>query len=110
MTWADHWAFARVRLGLSKEEFFSLTPRLFAMLCKQYAAVRRETHTLVALLRTDIINFSQIHPRERILLDDLLPPENDDRPSTLPRRLSAKRRQRIADGIRAMFAHCVEKN
>jgi hypothetical protein len=91
-----------MRMGLTKEEFFALTPRLFSELRKQYLAREREQHTMLALLRLDVINFSYRAPRDRITLDDLLPPEPVKRP-----RLTAKRQQQIADGVRRLFAHCV---
>jgi hypothetical protein len=93
-----------MRMGLSKEEFFSLTPRLFAELVRQYRRGQRETHTLLALLRLDVINFSYRAPRERITLDDLLPPDADEQPVKRPR-LTEKRRQYIAEGFRRFFAN-----
>jgi hypothetical protein len=93
-------------MGLSKEEFFGLTPRLFAALRKQFLAARREAHLMLSLLRMDVINFSAARPRERITLDDLLPPE-EDAPRPKRPRLTTKRRAAIADGIRNLFAHCV---
>ena len=69
---------------------------------------------MLSLLRMDVINFSAARPRERIKLEDLLPPE-EDAPAREPERrprLTGKRRAAIADDIRRLFAHCVvvEKN
>lgn len=109
-TWAEHYAFARIRMGLSKDEFFLLTPRLFADLRKQFLAARREVHTMLSILRMDVINFSAARPRERITLDDLLPPDPEARAPVMRRpRLTVKRRAAIADGIRNLFAHVVTK-
>lgn len=92
-------------MGLSKEEFFALTPRLFHELRKQYLREQRKQQAMLALLRVDIINFSYRAPRDRITLDDLLPPDDSDETPTPKRpRLTAKRRQLIADGFRALFA------
>jgi hypothetical protein len=97
-------------MGLSKDEFFALTPRLFAALRKQFIAARRESHIMLSLLRMDVINFSAARPRERITLDDLLPPEEDAAAPVAKRpRLTPKHRARIADSIRQMFAHRVEE-
>jgi hypothetical protein len=93
-----------MRMGLSKEEFFALTPRLFDELRKQYLKRERETHTMLSLLRLDVINFSYRAPKDRITLDDLLPPEVSE-PVKRPR-LTAKRRQAIADGFRRLFLNC----
>jgi hypothetical protein len=95
-----------MRMGLSKEEFFSLTPRLFTELARQYRRGQRETHTMLALLRLDVINFSYRAPKDRITLDDLLPADLDEMPVKRPR-LTQKRRQQIADGFRRLFANCV---
>jgi hypothetical protein len=96
-------------MGLSKDEFFALTPRLFAALRKQFLSERREAHIMLSLLRMDVINFAAARPRERITLEDLLPPEEDARATPVARRprLTPKRRSIIADGIRQLFAHCV---
>jgi hypothetical protein len=95
-------------MGLSKEEFFLLTPRLYAELRKQYLRGQREVHTMLALLRLDVINFSQRAPKELVRIDDILPPESEpEQPPAKRPRLTAKRRQQIADGIRRLFAHCV---
>lgn len=96
-----------MRMGLGKEEFFALTPRLFADLRKQFQKRERETHIMLSLVRMDLINFSAARPKERVTLDDLLPPEHDDQARVKRPRLTAKRRQRIADGFRAMFARCI---
>lgn len=98
-------------MGLSKEEFFTLTPRLFADLRRQYLRREREVHTMLALLRLDVINFSQRAPKERVRLEDLLPadPENEEATPVKRPRLTAKRRAVIADGIRRLFANCVIK-
>jgi hypothetical protein len=97
-------------MRLTKDEFFGVTPRLFTALRKQFMAERREAHIMLSLLRMDVINFSAIRPRERITLDDLLPPEETAAPPAQRPRLTARRRAAIADGIRRMFAHCaVEK-
>jgi hypothetical protein len=58
---------------------------------------------MVSLLRLDIINFSMRGPKERIKLSDVLPPEESAKPIPA-KRMTAKRRAMVADGIRAMFA------
>jgi hypothetical protein len=96
-----------MRMGLSKDEFFSLTPRLFRELRKQYLGHERESYTMLALLRLDVINFSYRAPKDRITLDDLLPPEIEPAEPVKRARMTAKRRAMIADGIRRLFANCV---
>lgn len=94
-----------MRMGLTKEEFFALTPRLFHELRAQYRKRERDVHTMVSLLRLDVINFSYRAPRERITLDDLLPPPEAEEPVKRPR-LTVKRRAAIAEGFRRLFANC----
>ena len=91
---------------MSAREFFSLTPRLLIELRKQWLNGRRETQTMLALLRKDIINFSMGHPKRPVTLEDLLPPE-PGRHQGAPRRMSPKRRQAVANRIRGVFGPLV---
>lgn len=105
----DLFTFARVRLRLSKREFYGLTPRLFFKLHAAYLDERREMHRLAALIRVDMINHSVRAPRKPIELEDLMPAPAGmptARPaarSGRPRRLNKKLRQEIADSVRRMF-------
>jgi hypothetical protein len=97
-------------MGLTKDEFFSLTPRLFSAFRKQFLTARREVHVMLSILRADIINFSAARPRERITLDDLLPPDPEDRaPAPRRPRLTSQRRAVIAEGIRHLFPSVIVK-
>ena len=98
--------FARIRLGMSKREFFSLMPQEFADFRKEWLAGRREAQTMLALLRTDIINFSMNRPKRLVRVEDLLPPEPGERRAA-PRRMSPKRRQAVANRIRSVFGPLV---
>lgn len=100
--WSEYWAFARIRLGLTKREFFGLTPRLFAALRKEWMAQRRETLTMASLIRMDLINYSFCHPEKRVELEDLLPGDGPGRAEDGPR-LTKKRRREIADAWRRFF-------
>jgi hypothetical protein len=63
---------------------------------------------MLSILRMDVINFSAARPRERITLDDLLPPDPEERAPVVRRpRLTARRRAAIAESIRSLFAHSV---
>jgi len=95
-----------VQLGLSKAQFFALTPRLFATLAEAWRRDRegkaREQRALLAILRADIINFSQRAPKRWIGARDLLPAEDlrGQGESSRPQKLTAKRRRQIAEQIR----------
>lgn len=66
----------------------------------------RELYVLVALLRTDLINFSFCHPKEPVKVSDLLPPEHGGAAlAAAPQRgrLTAKTRGEIANSFRRMM-------
>jgi hypothetical protein len=104
-SWKEYWVFARVRMGMSKREFFTLMPQEFVDFRKEWLAVRRETQTMLALLRTDVINFSMSPPKRRVRVEDLLPSEPGKQEPI--RRLSPKRRQAVANRIRSVFGPLV---
>jgi hypothetical protein len=60
-------------------------------------------HTLLALLRMDVINYSICHPEKPVRLEDLVPDSPKAQASAAPRRMTAKRRQAVADKIRMFF-------
>jgi hypothetical protein len=97
-SWAKYWAFARFRLGLTEDAFFALTPALFAELNRQWEAERREELTLVAMLRTDLINFSMRAPKRAITVADLLPSDTPTKKTVKVKR--HRNRSQVADGLR----------
>jgi len=102
--WLDLWAFARVRMGLKKDEFFALTPRGFFKMHDAWVDGQREMHRMVALLRVDMINHSLYRPSKPLELADLMPAASARR-ATIPRRrrLTKKLRAEIADRMRQVF-------
>jgi hypothetical protein len=104
-TWLDLWAFARVRIGLGKAEFFSLTPRSFARMHEVWLERERDTHRMFALLRVDLINHSFYRPTKPLELADLMPARPGAAGSGRPRRrrLTKKFRGQIADRMRQIF-------
>jgi len=64
---------------------------------------------MLALLRCDLINFSMCHPKEPVKLEDLLPPENEERTPHKRRRMTANRRRALADQLRGFFESQVER-
>ena len=106
-SWAEYWAFARVRLGMRKAEFFRLTPRLFAELVKVECDRQRELRIPTAVLRRDLINFSFCRPKKEVSLEDLLPGEDWTVSSGVPtgkrRRMTAKRRAALAETLHTVF-------
>jgi hypothetical protein len=105
------WAFARIRMGLSKSELFAMTPRAFFKMHEVWRESQRDTHRMIALLRCDMINHSFYRPTKPLELADLMPAAA--RPgaagagsgSGAPRRrrLTKKFRGEIADRMRQIF-------
>jgi hypothetical protein len=101
------WAFARIRMGLSKGEFFSLTPRAFFKMLEVWRESQRDTHRMIALLRVDLINHSFYRPTKPLELADLMPsaarPGAAGAGTPRRRRLTKKFRGEIADRMRQIF-------
>lgn len=105
--WLDLWAFARIRMGLSKDEFFALTPRAFFKMRDTWLDQQRDMHRMIALLRVDMINHSMYRPTRPLELADIMPSAGRDprRPAAPERRrrLTRKFRAEIADRMRQVF-------
>jgi hypothetical protein len=105
--WLDMWAFARVRMGLSKREFFAMTPREFFKMHEVWRERERDTHRMFALLRVDLINHSFYRPTKPLELADLMPAARPGAGSGQApprrRRLTKKFRGEIADRMRQIF-------
>jgi len=103
-SWSDYLVFARLRLGISDEEFYRLSPRQFAALWGGWERKEREDLRRIALLRMDLINFSFCRPKKPITLGDLLPGEIDAAEAEPVRRhrMTRKLRQEIANSFRSM--------
>ncbi|UWZ84653.1 hypothetical protein [Occallatibacter riparius] len=88
-----------MRIGLSEEEFFGITPRMYIALCDEWKRQEREKRTMWAQLRTDIINFSMRGPADPVRVSDILP-DPDTKPRARGRWQSKKR---LAEGLMAVF-------
>lgn len=95
-------------MGISKTEFFALTPLLLAEMLRADNWKRRERAIQFALLRREIINFSFCHPKKAVELDDLLPDWGNKRRAREPRgkrkRMTAKRRAALCEIARMGLA------
>ena len=89
-------------MGLSKDEFFSLTPRAFFKMHAVWLERERDTHRMIALLRVDMINHSFYRPAKPLELADIMP-SAAGRPALRRRRLTRKFRGEIADRFRQIF-------
>lgn len=103
-------AFARVCLGLSAEEFYALTPALFAEMAAELRSQRRREEAMLAALRCDVINYSFYRPKEILEPRELLPPERSAPAATggAAPRMTRQRRRAVAEGCRAIFGALAE--
>jgi hypothetical protein len=102
-SWSDYLVFARLRLGISDDEFYRLSPRQFVALWRGWELKEREDLRRIALLRMDVINFSFCRPKKPITLSDLLPGEAQTQRAEPSRpRMTRKLRQEIANSWRAI--------
>jgi hypothetical protein len=69
------WSVARYDLGLSSEEFFSLTPRQLDALIRRHERASKEREFLFAQLTQSVVNFSPVHPKEPAKLQAFMPSE-----------------------------------
>jgi hypothetical protein len=89
-------SFAQVDLGLSKDEFYDLTPREFDALCRRRERLRSEGEYMLAQLTAYVINFShwRSQPKEPVSSKNfMLHPfrsEQEEAPSA-PKRLNRKK-------------------
>lgn len=89
-----------------------MTPRKLCLLLERKAERRKQEQRRLAeqigLVRADLINFSMCHPQEHVRLESLLPWVASERVSVVgrarKRRLSAKKREEIAQGWRMFMA------
>ena len=93
------WAYAQVRLGLSREQFFRLQARQLNALIRQDRNRREEQEFLFAQLAAAVINFSMCHPEKPVQIDALMPSRM--REKSRPRYQS---RERVARNLGQMFA------
>ncbi len=98
------WSCARYDLGLGDEDFYSLTPRQFDALLRRHRNHVEANELLFAQLTSWVANTGfrstekPTHPR------DFMPSQWAKHPKPKRPRMTKKRRQDIADGLRMMFA------
>lgn len=71
--WTRLWAYARISLGLTKEEFYDQTPRSLEALTKERARIVEHDEFMLAQLTAYSINFSFRSPREAVKPGELMP-------------------------------------
>lgn len=73
--WRDWCSVAIIQFGLSKEEFFSLTPREYHALLAQHKLRIRHTELLHAITSATVTNTSMCAPEEPVPFTRFMPSE-----------------------------------
>jgi hypothetical protein len=68
-----------MRLGVTEDEFFAMTPRYFVALRRAWEQREWEKQRNIALLRVDLINGGMTRPKEPVKLEDVLAPAPNTR-------------------------------
>jgi hypothetical protein len=99
-------SFAIVQLGLSKDEFFELTPREFVALKKQHEYKTRHTELLTAIIATSIVNTGMCRPEKPLPFSHFMPSEWSKQPAKTPRkkRLTKDDIETINRSVHCFFA------
>jgi hypothetical protein len=71
--WERCWSYARVNIGLSDEEFFSLTPRKYKLLRLRHEELESKKELLNGLLCSVVANFSANGVEEPLSAFDFMP-------------------------------------
>jgi hypothetical protein len=98
------WSRGRYDLGLTSDEFYSLTLRQLSALVKRHEQAREHQDAMLAQLTSCVINFSYRAPQKPTTWQDLMPGEKyrKERSSQRPR-MTKKHRRAIADAFRTFF-------
>ena len=99
--WDRCWSNARVHLGLTDEQFFSLTPRQFSLLMDRHKEREELKEFLSAQVVAAIVNHSFSPPEKAQAPADFMPS------LIVERRLERKKRidrKQVAADVRAIFA------
>ena len=102
------WSCARYDLHLSDEDFFALTPRQFDALLKRHKHKVESNELLFGQLTSWVVNTGFRALEKPTSTEDFMPSRWKKRSAaasstTKPKRMSRKRREAVADGLRAMF-------
>jgi hypothetical protein len=102
--WISWWSFATVDLGLSNEQFYSLTPRMLHALRKRHERQQEHQDAMLAQLTSCLVNFSYRAPEKPTKWQDFMPGDKyQSQSSKKPRRLTKKRRHEIVQNFRSWF-------
>ena len=95
------WAQARYDLGLTTEEFWRLTPRMFHMLYARHREALLHREMVAAFTTAAVINFSMGAPKQPVPPVRFMPNHRDTGRIQPARKID---RKAVASGVRAFFA------
>jgi len=101
-----------VILRLPPHDFWRVTPRQYQLLLERHRERERHREWLVGLVLSTIANWSIAAPKEALRPEDfplMLLKETGRRKPPARVRMTAKRRQQVADSFRAGFARLIER-
>ena len=94
-------SFARVHLGMTRDEFLDTTPRYFDQLCQHHLRKRRMDEGMLAQLTAVVFNTSYRAPDERVSGQQFyITKDVDAKPAP---KLKRRTKAQIADETRAVF-------
>ena len=109
--WLANWAVARYDLGLSEQEFYSITPRQLDALAKRKEYETRHTELLFAQLTSYLINFSTVRPKEPVKPADFMPSEwAKEKPQPKRVRITAAKRRELTLQWRSGLMALAQRN
>jgi hypothetical protein len=100
--WDFCWSFSRVRLGLSDEEFFLLTPRQWDLLAIRHRERMEHTELLAGIVAATIANHAGRIREKPVTHADFMPSQWVAKRERKPREKRINR-QAIAANIRNLF-------
>jgi hypothetical protein len=98
------WSIAVYDLGLTSEDFYSLTPRKYDALVKRWEREREHSEFMLAQLTSSVINFSTCRPKESVKPQELMPSQWGKTPQPKKVRITKARKKAITDTIHGGFA------
>ena len=101
------WAQARYDLGLTTEEFWRLTPRMYHMLFARHREALLHREMVAAFTTAAVVNFSMGAPKQPVPPVRFMPNHPDSGAAATPGRVN---RKAVAEGIRAFFGPLVKKD
>jgi hypothetical protein len=91
-------------LGLTDDEFYSLTPFQFHLLLDQHEVKTKHQELLFGIVSSTVANYSMVRGKAPVSAKEFMPSSwGKDKPAPV-KKLTKKDRQKIADNLRMTLA------